>query len=108
MIKYFLFLFVTINLFAQDTVKRNPIEIDSNYTVKFDSTFGYTPKDSLEQTLIYQWTKYGFIMTPADKALGIEIIRELNHIDNKLKKLETLQIDINKIKKLFHISSDSI
>ena len=90
-----------------DTVK-TPITIDSNYTVTFDSTFGYTPKDSLEQALIYQWNKYGFIMTPQDRALGLEIMRELNHIDNKLKKLDTLQLDMNKIKKMLHISSDSI
>ena len=90
-----------------DTVK-TPITIDSNYTVTFDSTFGYTPKDSLEQALIYQWNKYGFIMTPQDRALGVEIMRELNHIDNKLKKLDTLQLDMNKIKKMLHISNDSI
>lgn len=90
-----------------DTVK-TPITIDSNYTVTFDSTFGYTPKDSLEQALLYQWNKYGFIMTPQDRALGLEIMRELNHIDNKLKKLDTLQLDMNKIKKMLHISNDSI
>ena len=91
-----------------DTVTKTPIKIDSNYTVTFDSTFGYTPKDSLEQALIYQWNKYGFIMTPQDRALGLEIMRELNHIDNKLKKLDTLQLDMNKIKKMLHISNDSI
>ena len=91
-----------------DTVKKTPIKIDSNYTVTFDSTFGYTPKDSLEQALIYQWNKYGFIMTPQDRALGLEIMRELNHIDNQLKKLDTLQFDMNKIKKMLHISNDSI
>jgi len=91
-----------------DTVTKTPIKIDSNYTVTFDSAFGYTPKDSLEQALIYQWNKYGFIMTPQDRAFGLEIMRELNHIDNKLKKLDTLQLDINKIKKMLHISNDSI
>ena len=91
-----------------DTVTKTPIKIDSNYTVTFDSTFGYTPKDSLEQALIYQWNKYGFIMTPQDRALGLEIMRELNHIDNQLKKLDTLQFDMNKIKKMLHISNDSI
>ena len=91
-----------------DTVTKTPVKIDSNYTVTFDSTFGYTPKDSLEQALIYQWNKYGFIMTPQDRALGLEIMRELNHIDNQLKKLDTLQFDMNKIKKMLHISNDSI
>ena len=91
-----------------DTVTKTPIKIDSNYTVTFDSTFGYTPKDSLEQALIYQWNKYGFIMTPQDRALGLELMRELNHIDNQLKKLDTLQFDMNKIKKMLHISNDSI
>ena len=95
----------TVNV---DTVTKTPIKIDSNYTVTFDSTFGYTPKDSLEQALIYQWNKYGFIMTPQDRALGLEIMRELNHIDNKLKKLDTLQFDMNKIKKMLHITNDSI
>ena len=91
-----------------DTVTKTPIKIDSNYIVTFDSTFGYTPKDSLEQALIYKWNKYGFIMTPQDRALGLEIMRELNHIDNQLKKLDTLQFDMNKIKKMLHISNDSI
>ncbi len=91
-----------------DTVTKTPIKIDSNYTVTFDSTFGYTPKDSLEQALIYQWNKYGFIMTPQDRAFGLEIMRELNSIDNKLKKLDTLQLDMNKIKNMLHISNDSI
>ena len=91
-----------------DTVIKTPVKIDSNYTVTFDSTFGYTPKDSLEQALLYQWNKYGLIMSPQDRALGLEIMRGLNHIDNKLKKLDTLQLDMNKIKKMFHISNDSI
>ena len=47
-------------------------------------------------------------MTPQDRALGLEIMRELNHIDNQLKKLDTLQFDMNKIKKMLHISNDSI
>lgn len=87
---------------------KNPVTIDSDYTVTFDSTFGYTPMDSLEEALKQQWMKFGWELSTYDKTFGVEIMRELNRIDDKLKKLDTLQIDLNKIKKMFHIQMDSI
>lgn len=107
----FILLFAITTIFADKIPEisplKNPVTIDSDYTVTFDSSFGYTRMDSLEEAIRLQSMKFGWELSTYDTKFGVEIMRELNRIDDKLKVLDTLKIDVDKIMKMFHISTDT-